>query len=43
MSHQAVNRLVMTTDYVELGPSEVIAQASNISFDAATLRFGAHC
>ena len=36
VSHQAVNRLVMTTDYVELGPSEVIAQASNISFDAAT-------
>ena len=36
VSHRAVNRLVMNTDYVELGPADVIAQASNISFDAAT-------
>ena len=36
MSHRAVNRLVMKTDYVEVSPPEVIAQASNISFDAAT-------
>jgi amino acid adenylation domain-containing protein len=34
--HRAVNRLVMNTDYVEVSPQEVIAQASNISFDAAT-------
>jgi len=36
VSHRAVNRLVMNTDYVELSPADVIAQASNISFDAAT-------
>ena len=34
--HRAVNRLVMNTDYVQLAPSEVMAQASNVSFDAAT-------
>ncbi len=36
VSHRAVNRLVMNTDYVELSPADVVAQASNISFDAAT-------
>ena len=36
VSHRAVNRLVMNTDYVQVSPQEVIAQASNISFDAAT-------
>ena len=36
MSHRAVNRLVMNTDYVQVTPREVIAQASNVSFDAAT-------
>ena len=36
VSHRAVNRLVMNTDYVEVSPQAVIAQASNISFDAAT-------
>ncbi len=36
VSHRAVNRLVMNTDYVQVTPSEVIAQASNVSFDAAT-------
>ena len=36
VSHRAVNRLVLNTDYVQLAPSEVIAQASNVSFDAAT-------
>ncbi|MGE3267196.1 MAG: amino acid adenylation domain-containing protein [Chloroflexota bacterium] len=34
--HRAVNRLVLGTDYVQLGPSDVVAQASNSSFDAAT-------
>ena len=34
--HQAVNRLVMNTDYVRVRSSDVIAQASNVSFDAAT-------
>jgi non-ribosomal peptide synthetase component F len=36
VSHRAVNRLVMNTDYVQITSSEVIAQASNVSFDAAT-------
>ena len=34
--HKAINRLVLNTDYVDLAPSDVIAQASNSSFDAAT-------
>ena len=33
---QAVARLVINTDYVQLGPSDVVAQASSSSFDAAT-------
>jgi amino acid adenylation domain-containing protein len=34
--HRGVVRLVVDTDYVDLGPSDRIAQASNASFDAAT-------
>jgi len=34
--HKAVNRLVCNTNYIKLSPSDKIAQASNISFDAAT-------
>ncbi len=34
--HRAVVRLVRDTNYIRLGPRERIAQASNISFDAAT-------
>lgn len=34
--HRAVTRLVMDTDYVRLGPCDVVAQVSNSSFDAAT-------
>jgi len=34
--HQAVNRLVCNTNYVQLQSSDRIAQASNCSFDAAT-------
>jgi amino acid adenylation domain-containing protein len=34
--HRAVLRLVLNTDYVDLGPDDRIAQASNPSFDAAT-------
>jgi amino acid adenylation domain-containing protein len=36
VSHRAVNRLVSNTDYLQVEPSDVIAQASNASFDAAT-------
>jgi amino acid adenylation domain-containing protein len=34
--HRAISRLVCNTDYVQLGPEDVVAQASNASFDAAT-------
>lgn len=34
--HRAVTRLVLNTDYVEIRPSDRIAQVSNASFDAAT-------
>ena len=34
--HAAINRLVLQTDYISLQPSDVVAQASNASFDAAT-------
>ncbi|HEX4945593.1 MAG TPA: amino acid adenylation domain-containing protein, partial [Blastocatellia bacterium] len=33
---RAVNRLVFHTNYVQLTPQDVIAQVSNVSFDAAT-------
>ena len=36
VSHQAVNRLVCNTNYVNLEPKDVVAQVSNCSFDAAT-------
>jgi amino acid adenylation domain-containing protein len=34
--HRAVNRLVRNTNYIEIGPADRIAQASNVSFDAST-------
>ncbi len=34
--HRAVARLVKETDYVDLGPGDTVAQASSLSFDAAT-------
>jgi len=36
VSHRAINRLVINTDYVQITPADVFAQVSNISFDAAT-------
>jgi amino acid adenylation domain-containing protein len=36
VAHRAINRLVIHTDYVELTSADVMAQASNASFDAAT-------
>ncbi|HSO73898.1 MAG TPA: condensation domain-containing protein, partial [Blastocatellia bacterium] len=36
VSHRAVNRLVLNTDYIRLDSSDKVAQASNASFDAAT-------
>jgi amino acid adenylation domain-containing protein len=36
VSHRAVNRLLVNTNYVNLQCTDVVAQASNCSFDAAT-------
>ena len=36
VTHRAIARLVRNTDYVRLGPDDVIAYASNPAFDAAT-------
>ncbi|WP_287295711.1 non-ribosomal peptide synthetase [Moorena sp. SIO2C4] len=36
VNHQAVNRLVLNTNYIHLTPNDRIAQAANIAFDAAT-------
>ncbi|MBO1049497.1 MAG: non-ribosomal peptide synthase/polyketide synthase [Dolichospermum sp. DEX182a] len=36
VSHQAINRLVLNTNYVQLTSDDRIAQAANASFDAAT-------
>jgi amino acid adenylation domain-containing protein len=36
VNHQAVNRLVKNTNYVQLTPDDCVAQAANIAFDAAT-------
>lgn len=36
ITHQSVVRLVKNTNYVELGPDDVLAQISNASFDAIT-------
>ncbi len=34
--HRAVARLVLNTDYLQLGPNDRVAQAANTAFDAAT-------
>ena len=36
VTHKAVNRLVLNTNYINIEPTDKIAQASNASFDAAT-------
>ena len=36
VNHQAVNRLVKNTNYIQLTSDDQIAQAANIAFDAAT-------
>jgi amino acid adenylation domain-containing protein len=42
VSHRAVARLVIDTDYVALGPGSIVAQAANLGFDASTFEiFGA--
>ena len=39
ISHRAVLRLVCDTDYVALGPGDVVAQLANPAFDASTFEF----
>ncbi|HEY9734990.1 MAG TPA: amino acid adenylation domain-containing protein [Trichocoleus sp.] len=34
--HRAVNRLVLKTNYVQIGPGDRVAQVANLAFDAAT-------
>ncbi|HEY9858879.1 MAG TPA: amino acid adenylation domain-containing protein [Candidatus Obscuribacterales bacterium] len=34
--HRAVNRLVCNTNYIQIHPSDRVAQVSNVSFDAVT-------
>ena len=36
VDHRAVNRLVVNTNYIDIKATDVIAQASNYAFDAAT-------
>jgi amino acid adenylation domain-containing protein len=36
VDHRGIVRLVRGTDYLQLGPGDRVAQASNVSFDAAT-------
>ena len=36
INHKGINRLVLNTNYLDVGPTDVVAQASNSSFDAAT-------
>ena len=36
MPQRAISRLVRNTDYIELGQEDVVGQASNVAFDAAT-------
>jgi amino acid adenylation domain-containing protein len=36
VTHQAVNRLVFNTNYIQLTSDDRVAQAANIAFDAAT-------
>ena len=36
ITHRAINRLVRNTNYVQLNERDRVAQASNVSFDAAT-------
>jgi amino acid adenylation domain-containing protein len=36
VSHRAVSRLVLDTNYIKIEPSDTVAQASSFTFDAAT-------
>ncbi|MFM7712979.1 MAG: amino acid adenylation domain-containing protein, partial [Microcystis sp.] len=36
VNHQAISRLVLKTNYIQITPEDRVAQAANIAFDAAT-------
>ena len=36
IAHRAIVRLLFNTNYIDLGPDDVVGQAANASFDAAT-------
>ncbi|MBD2441548.1 non-ribosomal peptide synthetase, partial [Nostoc sp. FACHB-110] len=36
VTHKAVNRLILNTNYIHITPTDVMAQAANSAFDAAT-------
>jgi amino acid adenylation domain-containing protein len=36
IEHHCINRLVINTDYAQIMPADRVAQAANVSFDAAT-------
>jgi amino acid adenylation domain-containing protein len=36
VNHQAINRLVLKTNYIQIAPEDRVAQAANIAFDAVT-------
>jgi amino acid adenylation domain-containing protein len=36
ITHKGILRLVINQDYIQLGPSDIVAQVSNTAFDAAT-------
>ncbi len=41
IQHRAITRLTCGTDYIQLGPDDVVVQGSNASFDAATFEIWA--
>ena len=43
IEHRSVVRLVKNTNYIELGPEEVVMQFAPISFDASTLELWGAC
>ena len=41
--HRGIIRLVRNTNYIDLGPSDVIGQIANPAFDAITFEVWARC
>ena len=43
VTHRAVIRLLINTDYIQIHPSDVIAQISNLHSMPPPSKFGGHC